>query len=81
MPETLQPFTVAVPVSAADHMLGSPAAAVTVVEYGDFECPTCAQAYHAVNLLLTHFGASLCFVYRLAFPGHGFATQAAFRMA
>lgn len=52
------------PVSPADHALGSPSAAVTLVEYGDFECPTCAQAYHAVNLLLTHFGQDLRFVFR-----------------
>ena len=62
MPEPLQPFSV--PVSAGDHMLGSPSARVTLVEYGDFECPSCAQAYHVVNLLLTHFGENLRFVFR-----------------
>jgi protein-disulfide isomerase len=45
-------------------MLGSRSAAVTLVEYGDFECPTCAQACQVVNLLLTHFGADLRFVFR-----------------
>ena len=43
------------PVSAADHMLGSEHAAVTVVEYGDFECPNCKQALPAVKMLLERF--------------------------
>jgi protein-disulfide isomerase len=50
-----RPFELAVPVSAADHMLGSEHAAVTVVEYGDFECPSCKQAAPVVKLLLERF--------------------------
>ena len=33
------------PISAADHILGNPAAPVAFLEYGDFECPFC-QEYH-----------------------------------
>jgi protein-disulfide isomerase len=57
-------FTLAVPVNHSDHFLGSATAKVTVVEYGDFECPTCGQAYHAVQMLLKHFGDRMRFVFR-----------------
>ena len=50
-----RPFELAVPVSSADHMLGSEHARVTVVEYGDFECPNCKQAAPAVKMLLERF--------------------------
>jgi protein-disulfide isomerase len=39
----------------SDHILGGPHAAVTIVEYGDFECPNCKQAAPAVKLILAHF--------------------------
>lgn len=54
----------AVPASAVDHVLGLAHALVTVVEYGDFECPNCKQATSAVKLLLGRFGDRICFVYR-----------------
>jgi protein-disulfide isomerase len=37
---------------------------VTVVEYGDFECPNCKQAAPAVKLLLERFPERVRFVYR-----------------
>ena len=37
---------------------------MTVVEYGDFECPSCGQAYPAVKMLLKRFGDRVRFVYR-----------------
>jgi protein-disulfide isomerase len=54
----------AVPVSHLDHILGAETARVTLVEYGDFECPNCGQAYPAVKILLRHFGERLRFVFR-----------------
>ena len=59
-----QKFELAVPVSAIDHMLGAPHAPVTVVEYGDFECPNCRQAAPAVKLLLERFAGRVRIVYR-----------------
>ena len=56
--------TTALPVSDSDHMLGSQTARVALVEYGDFECPSCAQAYPAVKILLKHFGERVRFVFR-----------------
>src|SRR5258706_6614854 len=58
------PFTLAVPVNHNDHFLGSASAKVTVVEYGDFECPSCGQAYPAVRMLLNHFTDRMRFVFR-----------------
>ena len=46
-----------VPVDPArDHLRGPEKAPVTVVEYGDFECPYCGQAEPAVRELLRDFG-------------------------
>ena len=54
----------AVPVDPTDHALGPETAKVTLVEYGDFECPNCGQAYPAVKLLRRHFGERVRFVFR-----------------
>src|SRR3989442_8932533 len=57
-------FELAVPGSAVDHALGASHAPVTVVEYGDFECPNCKQAAPAVKLLLERFPGRVRLVYR-----------------
>jgi protein-disulfide isomerase len=57
-------FHLAVPVSAVDHLLGAPHAPLTIVEYGDFECPNCKQAAPAVKLLLERFAGKVRFVFR-----------------
>ena len=54
----------AVPVSAIDHVIGAAHASVTVVEYGDFECPNFKQAAPAVKLLLERFESRLRVVFR-----------------
>ena len=54
----------AVPVTQLDHMLGTTTARVTLVEFGDFECPNCGQAYPAVKILRKHFGENMRFVFR-----------------
>ncbi|HLI75836.1 MAG TPA: thioredoxin domain-containing protein [Acidobacteriaceae bacterium] len=47
-----------------DHVQGPASAPVTLVEYGDFECPTCGQAYPIVKHVQKHFGDQLRFVFR-----------------
>jgi len=64
------PFELSLPVGGADHILGPSHAAVTVVEYGDFECPNCKQAAPAVKLLLQRFNGRVRFVWR-NFPLEG----------
>lgn len=68
-----------IPVSERDHVQGDPQARITLVEYGDYQCPHCARADPIVKQLQKHFGADLCFVFR-NFPlneVHPFAESAA----
>jgi protein-disulfide isomerase len=59
-----RPADLAVAVSAVDHVLGPEHAPVTVVEYGDFECPNCKLAAPAVKLLLERFTNRVRFAFR-----------------
>jgi len=52
------------PVSSDDHAVGPENAPLTVVEYGDYQCPYCGQAFPIVQALQRDFGDSLCFVFR-----------------
>ena len=52
------------PVGHTDHVLGPEHAPVTVVEYGDFECPHCKQATGTVKLLLARFEQRARFAFR-----------------
>jgi formiminoglutamase len=52
------------PLVADDHVLGMQSAAVTVVEYGDFQCPRCKQAVGAVDLMLARFEHRVRFAFR-----------------
>jgi Na+/H+ antiporter NhaA len=49
---------------ARDHVRGNPTAALTLVEYGDFECPFCSRATGSIDEVLAHFGDELCYVWR-----------------
>jgi len=54
----------AVPVTASDHVMGVADAPVTLVEYGDFQCPTCKLAFPAVKMVLQRFGTDVRFAFR-----------------
>ena len=54
----------AVPVGKRDHMQGSSSAPVTLVEYGDYQCPFCGDTYPIIKQLQEHFGSQLRFVFR-----------------
>ena len=65
-----RPFELAVPVATVDHLLGGEHAPVTIVEYGDFECPNCRQAAPAVKLILEHWRGRVRLAWR-HFPLEG----------
>ena len=47
-----------------DHIRGPEEGKVTLVEYGDFECPHCGEAEPIVRQLMREFGGELRFVFR-----------------
>jgi protein-disulfide isomerase len=57
--------TLSQPVSdRRDHIRGNPAAAVTLLEYGDFECPHCGRAHPILVDLMERIGNEVRFVFR-----------------
>jgi protein-disulfide isomerase len=65
MPELTQyPENLVVAVSAEDHILGPAEAPVTLVEYGDYECPDCLNALPIIKQLREHFKDRLRIVFR-----------------
>lgn len=50
--------------SDRDHVRGADDATITLVEYGDYECPYCRAAAGAIDELLGHSGWTLRFVFR-----------------
>jgi len=54
----------AAPVSTRDHFQGQSNAPLTLVEYGDFECPYCGTAHRVVKAIQEKLGERLRFVYR-----------------
>ena len=52
------------PVGPRDHRRGLENAPVTLVEYGDFECPSCGEAYPILKELQLRLGDRLRFVFR-----------------
>ena len=52
------------PVSARDHAQGAANTPLTLVEYGDYQCPYCGAAYPVVKQLQKALGKKLRFVFR-----------------
>jgi protein-disulfide isomerase len=52
------------PVSARDHIRGGASAPVTLVEYGDYQCPYCGMANPIVDEICRELGDGLRFVFR-----------------
>ena len=53
-----------VPVSAHDHIRGPANAPLTLVQYGDFQCPHCAAAYPELDAIANELSDSLRLVFR-----------------
>jgi protein-disulfide isomerase len=56
--------TLRVPVTSEDHIQGNKDATVTLVEYGDYECPHCGLAYSIIKKVQKHYGPDVRFVFR-----------------
>ncbi len=52
------------PVGREDHVRGPASAPITLVEYGDFECPHCGRAYAILKHVLEEVGDRVRFVFR-----------------
>ena len=64
--------------TAEDHVQGISDAIYTLVEYGDYECPSCGEVVPVIKKIQKHFAKKLRFVFR-NFPleQHAFAEKAA----
>ncbi len=66
------------PVTEHDHVDGPANAPVTLIEYGDYECPMCVKAYPVLESIRKTFSGKLRFVYRhVPKSSQGFLKQAA----
>lgn len=54
----------AIPVSERDHAIGPQDALVTVVNYGDYECPDCHRRHREIGRMIDQLVKSVRFVYR-----------------
>ena len=61
MPETVD---LTIPITESDHARGNPAAPVSLVEYGDYECPDCMNTEPTIKRLIEYFGDRLRVVFR-----------------
>lgn len=48
----------------SEHILGNPNAAVTLIEYSDFQCPACAQFQPIVEDVIATYGENIRFEYK-----------------
>ena len=58
------PPLLAEPVGPRDHALGDPEAPITIVEYGDYECPDCFNFVPIIRQVRQKLGERLRFVFR-----------------
>lgn len=71
------------PVSSTDYVTGAKNAKLTVIEYGDFQCPACGHYFPMVEQMRKDFKDSVRFVFRnfpitSAHPNAQIAAQAAY---
>jgi len=52
------------PNARRDHIRGPIDAPIALVEYGDYECPYCGQAYPIIRAIQKRPGARMCFAFR-----------------
>ncbi|WP_392553243.1 thioredoxin domain-containing protein [Orbus wheelerorum] len=52
------------PVTNLDHIQGNSNASIELVEYGDYQCPYCAEFYYVIKELQNQLGTNLKFIFR-----------------
>ncbi len=57
-------YQLSIPVNEDDHFQGNENASIILVEYGDYQCPHCGQAYPIIKQIQKDFGDQLGFVFR-----------------
>jgi protein-disulfide isomerase/rhodanese-related sulfurtransferase len=83
LPSTVQPPSEGVIrdrlIRPDSHMSGNPQAPVTIVEFGDFQCPACGKEQEAIREIRQKYGGQICWVFRqFPIPSlHEFAEAAA----
>jgi protein-disulfide isomerase len=61
---TIPASKLTLPVAGRDHIQGDIDAPIALVEYGDYECPFCGEAYPVIKAIQDRMGDNLCFAYR-----------------
>jgi protein-disulfide isomerase len=61
---SIPPNAITLPVAKRDHIQGPIDASIMLVEYGDYECPYCGQAYPIIKAIQERLGERLCFAFR-----------------
>src|SRR6266478_7680815 len=56
--------TLVIPINERDHLLGPSNASVTVVNYGDYQCPDCHRRHREVEKMVDTLRDRVRFVYR-----------------
>src|SRR5258708_538984 len=62
--ETHSAHLSSLPMPDRDHIQGPVDAPIKLVEYGDYECPYCGEAYPVVKAIQERLGERLCFAFR-----------------
>ena len=71
-------MNLSVAVGKGDHTQGPEDAAVTLVEYGDYQCPYCADVHSMITGIVEKMGANLRFIFRhMPIEVHPYAQYAA----
>jgi protein-disulfide isomerase len=53
-----------IPLAGYDHIQGSINAPIKLLEFGDYECPVCAEIYPLIKAIQKQLGDDLCFAFR-----------------
>jgi protein-disulfide isomerase len=61
---SIPPGSLTLPVAGRDHIQGSMDAPIMLLEYGDYECPYCGEAYPIIKAIQERLGDRLCFAFR-----------------